>query len=178
MQSIHSQKRAPRWELPPLARYVGIGLIVVACAAAFTYWINRGSHLTVEGAVLKVRTISTDDNSSIAIADFRIKNVSTVPLFVSEVKLVLTKSDGSEVEGATSSEMDLDRVLSYYQMVGPRFNPVLKPRDKLQPGVQLDRTIAASFNVPESALTSRRNLTIRILDADGATLQISERAGK
>ena len=45
----------------------GVGLIVVIVLILGTLVTTKGGHLTLEGKVMKVRTLATDDKNSIAI---------------------------------------------------------------------------------------------------------------
>ncbi len=167
-----------KFVLPPIVNYVLIGLLLAGVGVALIMLMNRGQRVQVDGTILKIRTISVDDNASIAVIDFRMKNPSDVLFQVKQLTVVVTKADGTEEEGATMTEMDLDRVLDFYKATGPRFNPTFKLRDRLKPGEQLDRTAAGSFSIPEKSLVNRRNLVVKIQDADGIVTQIAERPAK
>lgn len=165
----------PVFRVPSLLLYAGYGLLAVAAVVALAFLINRDKVLRLEGPILKVRTIATDDAAAVAVVDFRVRNPSAVLFQVKELTLTATLADGSTVEGVTTAEMDVDRVLAYHKTSGPRYNPVLKPRDKLRPGSEQDRTAAASFPLAEARLAARRNLVLRITDVDGGTVELSER---
>jgi hypothetical protein len=161
-----------RPKVPALAYGMAMGLAAAGLLVGLGVWLNRGSQTRLEGSILKVRTIATDEAASIAVLDVRIKNPARALFLVREVRLEVTGADGKKQEGITVSEPDLDRVLGYYPLAGPRFNPVLKARERLRGGETVDRTIAASFNVSERELMARRALVVRILDADGAVAEI------
>lgn len=163
-----------RPSLPPLARGIAIGVVAAAALAGLALLLNRDSQVRLNGSVLKVRTVSTDDNASIAVVDVRLENPARALFLVKEVSMSLTTAGGQTVEGVMVAQMDLDRVLAYYPLAGPRFNPTLKERDKLRQGEKFDRTAAASFPVAEKELQGRRSLVIRVLDADGAVAEIAE----
>jgi hypothetical protein len=167
-----------RPSLPPLARGIAIGLAAAALLVGLAVWLNSGSQARLEGSVLKVRTIATDEAASIAVVDFRLSNPARALFQVKQAEVVVTTASGTVVEGKAVVEMDLDRVLSYYPMTGPRFNPVLRTRERIRQGETLDRTAAGSFAIPEKDLVERRGLAIRIQDADGAVTEISEGRGK
>lgn len=160
--------------IPPVARYTLVGLGIVAVLAGALYLANRPSQVRLEGQVLMVRTLATDDQASLAILEFRFVNPAQVPFLVREAKVTLTDADGNTFDADTVAEMDLDRVLSYYKFTGPRYNPTLKTRERFPGGATADRTIAASFPVAESRLKSRRGFAVRIEDSDGAVVVIRE----
>jgi hypothetical protein len=72
------------------------------------------------------------------------------------------------------AQVDLDRVLDYHKVLGPRHTEMLKERDRLRPNTQQDRTAAGSFAISEKDLQSRKSLVLKLQDADGVTVEIPE----
>jgi hypothetical protein len=56
----------------------GIGLAIIALAVGGIFLMQRGDRIELPGKILKVRTAPLDENSSIAVIDFRITNPSDV----------------------------------------------------------------------------------------------------
>lgn len=156
------------------AIFVGIGVLIVAAVLSLTLYSTRGSHLTLEGKVLKVRTLATDDKNSIAVIDFRVTNRSNLVFVTKDADVVVTGSDGKEISGDTIARTDLNRVMDYYKMLGPKYNETLIMRDKVEPGQSMDRMVAASFPISESDLEKRVKLMVRLHDVDGATFDLAE----
>ena len=73
------------------------------------------------------------------------------------------------------SELDARRLFEYYPQLGQKYNDSLLMKNKLAPHQTFDRMIAARFEAPESALESRKNLTVRIVDLDGPTSELHEK---
>ncbi len=163
----------PGW-LRLLLAGIAAGLVIVGIGLI----LNRGSEVRLDGSVLKVRTVAPDTNASILVADIRLKNPARALFWVKEVTVSMVDANGKPVEGQTVAEPDLDRVLGYYPLAGPRYNPTLKVREKLRENESVDRTVAASFEVGDKELAARKKLVIRIVDADGAVVEIVEGAGK
>lgn len=161
--------------VPALVWWSLAGLGVAALLAAAGYWLNRGSQARLEVRWLKVRTIATGPESSLAVFDLRIHNPSRVLFQVKEVEAAVVDSGGARQEGLVAAETDLDRALGYYPLAGPRYSPVLKFRERIRGGETVDRTVAASFSVPVQALESRRRFEVRIQDADGEVVTAAER---
>lgn len=153
--------------LPPIARNMLLGLLAVALFAGVAILLNRGSQVRLEGSILKVRIVPTDDNACLAVVDFRVKNPSSTIFQVKQLRIVVTTAEGAEIEGQTVAQPDLDRVLEYHKVAGSRYTPVLKERDRLNGGVEEDRTAAAGFTLSEKAFQARKGLTLKIQDADG-----------
>jgi hypothetical protein len=153
---------------------LGGGLIAVVCMVGFVFYVQRGAHIELKGAVLKVRTQSMDENSSVAVVDFRFVNPSNYPFVVQEVDVSIVDKDGKTVEGMQVSELDARRLFEYYPALGQKFNDSLIMRDKIPGRASMDRMIVSRFEAPESTLESRRYLKVRIVDVDGPEAELRE----
>lgn len=154
---------------------LGVGLAVVACAVGGVLYVQRGAHLELKGSVQKVRTQPADENSAIAVIDFRFANSSNITFEVKEVNVSIEDKAGKTFEGSTVSDMDTRRLFEYYPQLGQKFNDVLLVRSKLPPHQSMDRMIAARFEIPEADVLSRKNLILRIVDLDGAVSELREK---
>jgi hypothetical protein len=141
-------------------------------------YFNRGSNVRLEGKILKVRAIPTGDEASLALVDFRVTNPANVRFIVREVRLHLTREDGSSIDGLVAAQTDLDRIIGYFPAYGPRYNDVLKPKSQLAGGQQADWCTGAGFDFPAGAIEKRKNLALTIVDVDGAVVEISEEKTK
>ncbi|MCC7155024.1 MAG: hypothetical protein IT161_10650 [Bryobacterales bacterium] len=155
-------------------KFVVIGLAVVLLVVAISLFINRGAHVRLSGAVLKTRIIQTDTNSAVLVFDVRLTNPAKVPFVVRDAAVRLTDESGNEIEGDRVAQMDLDRLLEYYKFYGPRYTPMLMPRERINPGASVDRTIAGSFQRSEKQLERRKATLLRIADVDGTFTDIAE----
>src|SRR5262249_50090712 len=153
---------------------LGVGLGVVAIAVAGVLYMQRGAHIELQGKVLKVRTQAMDENSSVAVVDFRFVNPSNYPFVVREVNVSIVDKDGKTIEGQQVSDLDTGRLFQYYPQLGQKFNDVLVMRNKLPPRQPFDRMIVARFDAPESVLESRKKLKVHIVDLDGPTSELEE----
>jgi hypothetical protein len=153
---------------------LGGGLIAVVCMVGFVFYVQRGAHIELKGSVLKVRTQAMDENSSVAVVDFRFVNPSNYPFVVQEVDVSIVDKDGKTVEGMQVSELDARRLFEYYPALGQKFNDSLVMRDKIPGRASMDRMIVSRFEAPESALESRRYLKVRIVDVDGPEAELRE----
>lgn len=152
----------------------GVGIAVIALAVAGIFYIQRGAHLALPGKVLKVRTVPLDDNSSLAVIDFRVTNSSDYPFQVHSVTVVLEDAAGNGTEGQTASEMDVRRVFAGMPLLGKQYNEVLKERDRIGPHSTADRVVMARLEVPEQKLAARRRFLVRIEEVDGAVSEFGE----
>ena len=150
------------------------GLVVVAAGLGGMFYMQRGAHVELKGAVLKVRTQAMDENSSVAIVDFRFVNPSNYPFVVKEVTVSIVDKDGKTLEGLPVSELDARRLFQYYPQLGQKYNDSLLMRDKIMGRQSMDRMIATRFESPEATLEGRRKLTVRILDVDGPEAELQE----
>ena len=66
--------------------FFGIGVVAVAIAVVVILTGNKGSHLQLEGKILKVRTGALGEGNSIAVMDFRVENPSDLPFVVRQCR--------------------------------------------------------------------------------------------
>jgi|SRR5215813_705444 len=151
-----------------------VGLGVIAAAVAGVMYMQRGAHVELKGSVLKVRTLALDENSSIAVVDFRFVNPADYPFVVRSCIARVEDSQGNLKEGATVAEADARRLFESYPILGGKFNDTLVLKDKIPPRGSEDRMVAARFEMPQSQLDGRRRLTVRIEDVDGPISELVE----
>src|SRR5689334_25167166 len=149
---------------------VGVGVIILGVLGVL--WATRGAHIELKGSIKKVRTAAMDENSSVLVADFRFVNPADYPFIVRTVDVTVVGADGKTYEGSAVSEVDAKRLFQFYPALGQKFNDSLLMRDKIAPHQSEDRMIAARFEMPESILGGRRQLTIRIEDVDGPVSEL------
>jgi hypothetical protein len=152
-----------------LAVPFAIGLAVIIAAIGGVLFMQRGAHIELKGAILKVRTLALDDNSSIMVVDFRFANPADYPFVIKSVTL-----QADQVEGFSVPEIDARRIFEYYPLLGKKFNDTLVAHEKIPARESQDRMIAARFEVPESKLTARKRLVLRIEDVDGPVSELVE----
>jgi hypothetical protein len=152
---------------------IGIGLIAVIIGGVLI--MQRGARVGLAGTFLKVRTAPLDENSSVAVIDFRFRNPGDVRFVVRTVTVVLDDADGKQYEGATVSETDAKRLFEAIPLLGQKYNDTLVTRDVVAAHAAEDRMVAARFEAPESRLAARKRFIIRIEDVDGPVTEISEK---
>ena len=158
--------------------YVLAGVAVVAVAVVWIFYIQRGAHMDLKGSIFKVRTLATDENSSVALIDFRVTNVADYVWMVRSVDVSVIDGQGHLAEGSTISDVDAGRLFEYYPLLGQKYNSSLTPRTRIPPHQTVDRMIGVRFEMPEAQLAARKNLTIRVTEVDGAASEIAERPAK
>jgi hypothetical protein len=158
-----------------LLTFIGIGIVIVAIALGITLYGTKGAHLSLTGTVLKVRTLGTDDKNSIALVDFRVNNESNQNFVVQDATVTVTTADGKEVEGIPIARQDVNRVLDYHKILGPKYNETLIIRDKVGAGQRMDRMVAVAIPLPAEDLEKRKALTLHLHDVDGPTFDLQEK---
>jgi hypothetical protein len=157
-----------------LLLYVLAGIAVLAVAIAWMFYIQRGAHMELKGSILKARTLAIDENSSVAIIDFRVTNVADYVWMVRSVDVSIEDGQGYHIEGSTISDLDAARLFEYYPLLGQKFNSSLTPRTRIQPHQAVDRMIGVRFEVPESQLQTRKSMTLRLAEVDGGISEVTE----
>jgi hypothetical protein len=153
----------------------GIGLAIIALAVGGIFVMQRGDRMQLPGKILKVRTAPLDDDSSIAVIDFRIANPSDILFEVREVTVEMVDSQGKSYLGQSVSEVDAKRLFEGLPVLGPKFNPTLIMRDRIGSHGSSDRMIAARFQTPLSLLDGRKRFLVRIEEVDGKVFEYAER---
>ena len=153
----------------------GIGLAIIALAVGGIFVMQRGDRIELPGKILKVRTAELDQDSSIAVIDFRITNPSNVQFEVRTVTVELDDSQGKSYQGQSVSEMDAKRLFEGLPVLGQKYNPTLLMRERLGSHGSADRMIAARFQAPVSLLDGRKRFIVRIEEVDGKSFEYSER---
>ena len=151
-----------------IAFAIGIGCIAIAVAGIL--YMQRGAHIDPQVKVLKVRTAPLDENSSLAVVDFRIANTSDYPF---KVRSVTVDVDGAE--GDTVSDVDARRVFEGLPLLGTKYNDSLKMNDMIPAHAQWDRMIASRMSMPEQQLQARKKLVVKIEEVDGLVVEIPEK---
>ncbi len=152
------------------------GLVVVAIAVMLVLHGQKGAHINLTGKILKVRTAPIEDNSSLAVVDFRVTDPADYSFMTDKVTLVLVDASGKRTEGDTISELDAKRIFESMPLLGEKYNPSLLKAERIGAHQTVDRMTSARFEVPESALQSRKNIILRIEEVDGrAVVEIPEK---
>ena len=154
--------------------FLAIGVAVVAAFLGFTWVGTKGAHVSLDGKILKIRTLPTDEKNAIVVVDFRVHNEADAQFVVGSGTIKIIKADGTEIEGETVARTDMNRVFEYYKILGPKYNETLIIKDKVLGRQNLDRMLAAQFPVPAAEIDQRKNLVLTLTDIDGPVFTFSE----
>ena len=86
------------------AAALGIGIALAGILVAAVLFMQRGARVGITGSVLKVRTAPLDENSSIAVIDFRFANPANVNFVVEKIAHALTKDQRTTWREMTGDE--------------------------------------------------------------------------
>src|SRR4051794_38826025 len=153
----------------------GIGLAVIALAVGGIFLMQRGDRIELPGKILKVRTAELDQDSSIAVIDFRITNPSDVQFEVRTVTVEMEDNQGKSYQGQSVSDMDATRLFEGLPVLGQKYNKTLLMRERLGSHGSADRMIAARFQAPLAMIDGRKRFIVRIEEVDGKSFEYSER---
>jgi hypothetical protein len=162
-------------KIPGFVKFLGAGIAVAAIGVGLGLYSNRGAHVGLEGSIVKVRLIATDENSCVAVLELRLNNPADIRFLVRDVEVVAEGVKGQNLSAPSVPQIDLDRVLDYFKLAGPRYNPVLRMKENIPGKTAVERSVAASFPVPESALAGRTTFRVLIRDVDGPVAEITEK---
>jgi|ERR1700730_13526833 len=153
--------------------FFGIGLVAVAIAVVVILSANKGSHLELQGKILKVRTGALGERNSIAVMDFRVLNPSDLPFTVRNVEISLEKASGEMEDGATISKSDLKQLFQYNRFLGDQYNEGLGLQDAIAPHATVDRMVAVHFEVSDEELEKAKAVHVSIQDVNGPLWETS-----
>lgn len=162
-------------KIPGFVKFLGIGIAIAAIGVGLGVYSNRGAHVGLEGSIVKVRLIATDENSCVAVLELRLNNPANIRFLVRDVEVAADGVNGQTLTAPSIPQIDLDRVLDYFKLAGPRYNPVLRMKENIPGKTALERTVSASFPVSEAALAGRKGFRVLIRDVDGPVAEIAEK---
>ncbi|HTA68097.1 MAG TPA: hypothetical protein VK776_07455 [Bryobacteraceae bacterium] len=147
--------------------FFGVGVLVIGIAIFLVLTSTKGSHLVLNGKVLKVRTGALSDSDSIAVMDLRMENPSNLVFVVRQVEVTLEKKDGSMADGLVVAKGDLKQLFQYNRFLGDQYNDSLTIKDQIPPHATVDRMLAARFDVKKDDLEAAKAIHVSIQDMDG-----------
>lgn len=155
-------------------QFILAGLGAAAAIVAVVLFFNQGSSPRIEGEILQVRTLGMDQNSSVAIVDFKGSNTARYPMIIGKRLLLVTGANGQQHEGDTTAVYDLEKLFQYFPALGVAENKPVIDKTRLEPGDPIQGMIAARFEIPKHELDMRRQLTVRIIDVGDAVSEITQ----
>jgi hypothetical protein len=155
------------------AIFFGIGVVVIAIAVSLVLSSTKGSHLVLNGKVLKVRTGALSESDSIAVMDMRLENPSNLAFVVRQVEVTLEKKDGTMADGLVVSKGDLKQLFQFNRFLGDQYNDSLTIKDQIPGHATVDRMVAARFDVKNQDLESAKAIHLSIQDMDGPLFETS-----
>jgi hypothetical protein len=153
--------------------FFGVGVVAIAIAVVVILGANKGSHLQLQGQILKVRTGALGEGNSIAVMDFRVENPSDRPFVVRMVDIALEKTNGEMVDGVTVSKSDLKKLFQYNRFLGDQYNDGLGLQDTIAPHSTVDRMVAAHFELDNQDLEKAKAVHVSIQDMNGPLWETS-----
>jgi hypothetical protein len=153
----------------------GAGLACIALVVGGIVFMQRGDRIELPGKILKVRTAPLDENSAVAVIDFRITNPSGVQFMVRTVSVEMDDNDGKSYLGDVAADMDVTRLFEAVPALGQKFLKTLMARERIAAHDSQDRMVTARFQAPISKLEARKRFVVRIEEVDGKSFEYPER---
>lgn len=159
-----------------MAKYAGLGLLLIAALIGAVFFLNRGSQIRIEGAIKKVRMQKLYEKSTLLVFDFRFSNPADFPFVVSEVTSTCTLKDGTELAGELVTDADVKPIFEFHALtLGAKYNESLIRKSRVAPKTVEDRMIAMTYPVDPEVLESRTGCVLLVKDVDGAVSTIVEK---
>jgi hypothetical protein len=147
-----------------------IAVIVVAIAVGAILYSTQKNKIQLSGSLLRVRTHAVSPENTVLLADIRVTNPSDQQFIVRDVQVFI-----DDMEGEPFSETDAQRLFDYYPVLGQKYNPNLKVRQKISPGESIDRMVTVSFKATDEQIEKRKAIRIVITDVDRVKTEIVEK---
>ena len=154
--------------------FLGVGLAVVGIAIVAILWTNKGSHLELQGKILKVRILSLEPRATILAIDFRVTNPANYPYMIQDAAVRMDTADGKTLQADTISRDDTDKLFEYYKILGPKYNQTLIQRDQIPPHRTEDRMLAVRILATPADIDKRKGLHLKLDEVDGAVSELAE----
>ncbi len=147
--------------LKPLALTTAVILIIVAIVSFFQRAKPQGA-----GSLDAVTAVELPgQNASLVALTFTLSNSGKKPLWVHDIQGKLVTSSGMASSDAVSA-VDFDRYYQAFPALKANTQPALSPEDKLQPGVEVKRTVIVAFPVTLENFNQRRSVSVVIQPYD------------
>lgn len=153
---------------------IASGLAGAALVVCVVVWVGWNRTPRIQGRILEVRTLGTDENSSVAIVDFEATNTSGILMQVGHRRLAAVTAGGIRYSGTTMSVFDLRQLFKYFPALGRINNEPLIDRTRIAPGDSVKGMIAARFEMPKHELDLRREIIVEIEDIDDTVSSITQ----
>jgi hypothetical protein len=152
-----------------------VGLAAVALLVGGILLMQRGDIIDIQAKILKVRTAPLDENSTVAVLDFRVTNPSNILLEVRQVTVEMEDTAGKNYNGDVISEGDAKRVFEAVPALGPKFLNTLGMKERIAPHSSGDHMVAVRFAAPLAQVDARKRFILHIDEADGKSFEYPER---
>ncbi len=152
----------------------GVGLVVLTVLFGGGVFWNRGERVMLVGEVQKVRTGKLDEQRSVVVLDFRVRNPSGYPFQVKDLELEVM-TGGKTAAGRFITEGDAKSVFLGVPELGDKYNPSFASKERVSKGLTVDRMTAFVVDLPLRELEDRTRMVMRIRDADGAVSELAEK---
>lgn len=155
--------------------FFGVAIAILALGAWLGWFGTSDSRLTMTGEVLKLRSVEMTPETTLVIADFRMKNESNISFNLREAVLLWTDAEGKEHECDHVAGSDLQRILTHMPQVGPAFNKPFVIGDTVGPKAMMDRMTSGVAQASDEAFAKRKAVRLRITDIDHKSFVFEER---
>jgi hypothetical protein len=159
------------------SRTVAVGLValaIVTAAVVVILWGTRENVIGVKGEISRVRVHEISPGNTILILDLKITNPYGQYFGVADVAVQLEASDGQTPEPMIVSDVDAQRLFTYFPVLGQKTAKSLIMRDRINAGETVQRMLAVRFPVPAKAISDRKSLRLTITETDGKKVEITE----
>lgn len=162
-----------KWTIPP-GKILGIAIAIVAVALALVAFLNRARPVGI-GSIDNVVAAELGDKASVLVAiNLTLRNVSEKPLYIHDIKAILTTADGKSLSDGAASPVDFARYFEAYPTLGHTAIAPLQVESKILPGGELKGTVVVSFPVSAADFDKRKAISVTVSPYDRRDIVLTQ----
>lgn len=151
---------------------IAFGVALLLLVGFLVLWSSPG-HVEASGHIGKVRVQKVDDNESVFVIDFTLRNDSDRPRTVGSTSAHLDAADGSSIEAKPIASPDLANVFRNYPELGNQFNPAIKGMDEIGAHQSVNRSIGIRVDAPDDKIATRKDVVLAVQYINGPIVEMS-----
>lgn len=153
---------------------LAIALLAVGAVALGALFLTRGPQARLAGEITQVRTLSVEENASVAFVNFRVENVTPHPFVAYDRRLEVIDAQGDRRIGRVVQSYDLQDLFKYFPEIGGMKDEPLLHEGKIESGETRGALIAARFEISKEMLDGRKQTRLRLVDGANRPTEIVE----
>jgi hypothetical protein len=169
-EEFDSAKRS----LPPVVTLVAALAVVVVFIVGVAY-IFRAKPVA-QGQIDRAFAMQQADKAySMVLIQVTVRNVSSKPLFIKEIKGEVVTDQGASVDDAASA-VDFNRYLQAFPDLQMYATEPIKVETKVPPGGEVQGSVLVAFPITKEQFYARKDLNVTVIPYDQKAIELHEKS--